>query len=195
MPIEDANRWNLRYQSSADTASHLPSSLLEKYAGLLPSSGLALDIAMGLGDNSSFLLSRGLRVIGVDISQVAVDRAKKKNPMLMAIVADLTHFAIPPNKFDVILDFLYLQRDMWASIQEGLKLGGLLFIECLTEATLSILPEIDPNFLLKPDELLDAFIRTKASNNLEIFYYFEGWSSSSGPHRRAIAQLVARRVA
>jgi SAM-dependent methyltransferase len=36
-----------------------------------------LDIAMGLGGNAAFLLERGLRVVGLDISWVALQRAKQ----------------------------------------------------------------------------------------------------------------------
>jgi tellurite methyltransferase len=195
MPTADADRWNLRYQASADTTSDLPRSLLVEHAGLLPSHGLALDIAMGLGANAGFLLQRGLGVVGVDISSVAVIQAKKDFPSLMAVIADLERFSIPINKFDVILNFLYLQRDLWLSIKHGLKLGGILFIECLTDEMLSIHPEIDPNYLLKPGELQHEFVDSPAAIDLEILYYFEGWSSLSKTHRRATAALVARRVA
>jgi len=112
MPIEDANRWNSRYQTDPRNSSNHPRTLLQEHAGLLPSHGLALDIAMGLGWNASFLIQSGLRVIGVDISYVAVCRAKNELPNLMGIVADLEQFQIPHNTFDVILDSLYLQRNL-----------------------------------------------------------------------------------
>ncbi len=195
MPTEDANRWNLRYRAGADSASDFPRSLLVEHADLLPSSGLALDIAMGLGGNAGFLLQRGLRVVGVDISDVAVSRAKKEFTDLLAVVADLERFSIPPFKFDVILNFLYLQRNLWESIQSGLKPGGLLFLECLTDEMLSIHPDIDHSYLLKHDELLHTFMDSKNRNEMEILYYHEGWSYSNNAHRRATAALIARRVA
>jgi 2-polyprenyl-3-methyl-5-hydroxy-6-metoxy-1,4-benzoquinol methylase len=195
MPTEDANRWNLRYLAGADNPSDIPRSLLVDHADLLPSSGLALDIAMGLGGNAGYLLRRGLRVVGVDISEVAVYRAKKEFTDLMAVVADLERFSIPPLKFDVILNFLYLQRNLWGSIQYGLKPGGLLFLECLTDEMLSIHPEIDLSYLLKHAELLHTFKDSMKRIEMEILYYHEGWSSSNNAHRRATAALIARRVA
>jgi tellurite methyltransferase len=195
MPIADADRWNLRYQTEFDNASDLPRSLLVDHADLIPSRGLALDIAMGLGANAGFLLQCGLRVVGVDISNIAVSRAKKEFPALMAVVADLERFFIPPDRFDVILNFLYLQRDLWPDVIRGLKLGGLLFIECLTEDMLSVHPEVDPIYLLKPGELQQAFITAPIGIDIEILYYYEGWSSSTSLHRRATASLVAHRVA
>ena len=168
---------------------------LVDHANLLPATGMALDIAMGLGGNAGFLLQHGMHVVGVDISRVAVSRAKKKLPSLMGVIADLDHFVILPNKFDVILNFLYLQRDLWLPAVHGLRQGGLLFIECLTEEMLTVRPEINPRYLLKPAELQNSFIDGPAGRELEILYYFEGWSSSDCAHRKAVASLIARRNA
>lgn len=194
MPTEDANRWNLRYQTDPRNSFEQPRTLLLEHADLLPSDGLALDIAMGLGGNASFLLQHGLRVIGVDISYVAVRKAKTEFPALMALVSDLCRFYIPLNTFDVIIDFLYLQRDLWVPITKGLKKGGVVFIECLMEDMLSIHPEIYPVYLLKPGELQQAFIQGDLVKELEILFYSEGWRPTVTSHPRSTACLIARRI-
>jgi len=193
MPSEVASRWNSRYLEGASNSFDQPRSLLVNHADLLPTSGLALDLAMGTGGNAGYLLKRGLRVCGVDISYVGVSKAHAKYPALMAIVADLERFSIPPGKFDVILDFLYLQRNLWQPIYTGLKTGGVVFIECLTEDMLSIHPEINPAYLLKTGELRQVFSTGELGKNLEILYYHEGWQTESNLHRRAMADLIARR--
>jgi len=193
MPTEDANRWNLRYQADPRNSFELPRKLLLEYADLLPSEGLALDIAMGLGGNARFLLQHGLRVVGVDISYVAASKAKSEIPGLMAVVADLNKFHIPPNTFDVVINFLYLQRDLWVPIANGLKEGGVVFIECLLEDMRSIHPEINPTFLLKPGELQQSFLHSNLSKNMEILYYNEGWYKTATSHPRSTANLIARR--
>ena len=195
MPAEDANRWNLRYQTDPRNLSDHPRNLILEHANLLPPHGLALDIAMGLGGNTKFLLQHGLCVIGVDISYVAVSRAKHELPTLMGVVADLQHFHIPHNTFDVILNFLYLQRNLWEPFIYGLKIGGVLFMECLTEDMLSIHPEINPTYLLKPAELQHAFINDEVGKTMEILFYNEGWCSTTTSHPRATASLIARRIA
>lgn len=195
MPSEDANRWNLRYQANPRNSFELPRTLLLEHADLLPFNGLALDIAMGFGRNARFLLQRGLRVIGADISYVAVRKAKTELPSLMAVTADLYTFHIPPNTFDVIINFLYLQRDLWVPITNGLKKGGVVFIECMMEDMLIIHPEINPSFLLKPGELRQAFLQGNADKNLELLYYAEGWRSTESSHPRSTANLIARRIA
>jgi len=194
MPTEDANRWNLRYQADPRNSFELPRTLLLEHANLLPLNGLALDIAMGLGGNASFLLQHGLRVIGVDISYVAVSKAKTELPALMGVVADLCKFHIPLNTFDVIINFLYLQRDLWVPCADGLKKDGILFIESLMEDMLSIHPEINPQFLLKPGELQQAFLQAILAKDMEILYYSEGWRPTGTSHPRSTASLIARRI-
>ena len=195
MPSEDADRWNSRYREDAQNFIKTARSLLKEHSSILPTCGLALDIAMGLGDNSIYLSKRGMRVIGVEISLVALRKAKRKLPDLMAVVADLQNFYIPNNYFDVIICFLYLQRDLWLPMTQGLKIGGVMFIECLTVDILSIHPEIDPNFLLKPGELQQAFLLSDIESKLEIIHYYEGWQSTDKSHPRAVASLIARRIA
>lgn len=194
MPTEDAARWNLRYQSEPRNFFNQPQKLLLEHTDLLPTHGLALDIAMGFGGNAGYLIRNGLRVIGVDISHIAVSRAMTEIRTLMGVVADLEYFHIPQNTFDVILNFLYLQRNLWAPISKGLKIGGILLIECLTEDMLSIHPEINPTYLLRSAELQQEFINGNIGNNLEILYYSEGRYETQSSHSRATASLIARRI-
>ncbi len=195
MPAEDASRWNARYQAETESSSRQPSQLLVDSLNQIPTHGLALDIAMGLGRNAGLLLEHGLRVIGVDISFVAVCRAKIAHPTLMAAIVDLERFRIPEGAFDVIIDSLYLQRNLWLPLTLGLKPGGVLFIECLTEDMLAVHPEIDPGYLLKSGELRQAFMDPAIAGHVEILAYSERWNLTSLQHRRATACLVARRIA
>lgn len=194
MPSEDAVRWNSRYLDDVRNEFDPPRALLVDHLKIIPTSGLALDIAMGLGSNANFLINHGLSVIGVDISMVALRKAKIKLPNLMAVVADLNRFHIPHEKFDVIISFLYLQRDLWLPMTQGLKIGGIMFIECLTEEMLSIHAEIDPAFLLKTGELQQAIFSGEPGRYLECCYYKEGWQSTVTSKSRAVASLIAQRV-
>ena len=193
MPTEDANKWNIRYEQEPRNSFEQPRALLVDHAHLLPKQGLALDLAMGLGGNAGFLLRRGLRVIGVDISYVAVNKAHSSYPGLMAIVADLHYYSIPRSTFDLIIDFLYLQRNLWPQAANGLKKGGWLFVECLTEAMLSVNPGINPAFLLRPGELQQTFQDAEFAQTLEILYSSEGWQATTTSHPKSIASLIARR--
>jgi tellurite methyltransferase len=186
MPISDAQRWNARYQQDEFRTPGSPRPYLVQNAGYLPEQGVALDVAMGRGNNTGFLLERGLRVIGVDISQVAVSSAKTRFPSLMALVADLTCFHIPQRYFDLIINFYFLQRDLWPVYKRALRLGGILVFESLTLNMLERHPDIDPDYLLAPGELRCAF------QDMQILDYREGWIIDDRGRSRAVASLVAR---
>lgn len=187
MPLEDAIRWDNRYKTDERHASHRgPREFLVEHADYLPKCGYALDVAMGLGDNAGFLVERGLEVIGVDISAVAVFRAKKRWPELNAVLADLTRFYLPAGYFDVILNFYYFQRELWQDYRRALKPHGILFMEVLTCGMLKIKPEMDPSFLVEPGELREAF------SDWEVLHYYEGWTEIDQGRQRAVASLVAR---
>lgn len=190
MPIQDARRWDSRYRENIRyNTFEKPRPFLVNHTELLPFNGLALDIAMGLGGNAGHLIQRGLKVIGIDISSVALKRARQRLPTLMAVQADLTRFYLPANSFDVILNFFYLQRDLWSYYVQALRPNGWLIFETLTVDFRSLQPDIDPNFLLAHDELHYAF------PTLETIDYREGWITSDNGHSRPVAGLVARKPA
>jgi len=188
MPIEDAERWNARYMEDETHLREIPPRrFLVENAGSLPRQGLALDAAMGLGGNARFLQERGLRVIGVDVSWVAARQAKVRLPRLMAVVADLTRFHLPDECFDLILNFYYLQRDLWAQYRRALRPGGILVIETLTQEMHSLRPDIGPLYLLHPGELKAAF------GDWQILAEREGWVETGTRHPKAVASLIACR--
>jgi SAM-dependent methyltransferase len=104
----------------------------------------------------------------------------------MAVQVDLTELDLPSGKFDVIMNFYYLQRSLWDKYRRWLLPGGILVFETLTLDMLKYQPDIEPEYLLQPDELLTGF------RDFEILEYREGERVSSSGRRSAIASLVAR---
>lgn len=184
---DDAVKWNERYRVNAEPSYQRPREFLLEQAAHLPTSGLALDVAMGLGGNAGFLIERGLDVIGVDVSEVGVRRAKQRWPNLMAAVFDLTRFNLPVVSFDVVSNFYFLQRDLWPLYRRVIRSGGLLIMETLMIDNLSVRPDYNPDFLLQPDELRRAF------GDWDLIVYREGWVDRGGRWPRSVASLVARR--
>lgn len=189
MPKEDLLRWNERYANSLGEGHEAPRAFLLQNLDLLPPRGVALDLAMGTGNNAGLLLEKGFNVIGIDISDVAVRLAKRRFPQLMAIIADLTAFHLPSGKFDVVLNFYYLQRELWPEFARILKPGGLLILETLTQEMQSIKPELPEEYLLNPGELKSWF------GKWEILVYREGWVETDRGTQKAAASLIARRPA
>ncbi len=187
MPLEDARRWNARYGTLAGATVPQPHSLLLEHQSLLPDHGRAVDIAMGRGGNAACLLAHNLCVVGIDISTVAVQAAKCHWPTLMAVVADLAMLSLPPDSFDVILNFYYLDRSLWPVYMQALRPGGLLIFETFTRARLVNRPEADPRYLLYPGELRAAF------SGWDILTYRESGRDTAG-QPCITASLVARRA-
>jgi SAM-dependent methyltransferase len=188
MSQEDARKWNQRYRENARPSYTQPRKYLMEILDELPSQGLALDAAMGLGGNAGVLMEKGLRVIGVDISEVGVRRAKDRLPNLIALVADLSYFYFPPKAFDVILNFYFLERDLWPRYADSLQPGGILVIETMTRPTQAYRPDIDSRYLLDPGELRSSI----ASLGLDILHYRESWTKGRSGTPRAVASLLAR---
>ena len=68
-----ANKWNHIYNQSNPVYSPATQVLIENDF-LLPTTGMALDLASGWGANAIFLAQRGLAVTALDISFVAIDK-------------------------------------------------------------------------------------------------------------------------
>jgi tellurite methyltransferase len=186
MPSQDADRWNERYADAHSKDFQTPRSFLIDHLHMLPSRGTALDIAMGAGKNTAPLLENGLDVIGIDISSKAIHQAHMHFPTLKAVIADLTQLYLPSNYFDLVLNFYYLQRDLWQQFPRILKPGGLLFIETLTEDMLETKPDLTAEFLLKKGELRQAF------SEWDILEYREGWVTGQRGYKKSVASIIAR---
>jgi SAM-dependent methyltransferase len=188
MPSEDALRWNARYEQEEHNGwKSEPRDWLISHLDDLPSSGLALDVAMGLGENARVLLERGWHVVGVDISSRAVVAAKRKLPRLQAVVADLTELRFPSATFDLILNFYYLDRDLLRDYARILKPGGRLLVESLMQGMQQVKPQIQARFLLEPGELERLYA------DWEILDRREGWFNSANGHSKAISAILARK--
>lgn len=187
MPVEDAIRWNERYSDPSGSGwSTEPRDFLLAHLEHLPERGLALDIAMGVGANAGVLIERGLDVIGVDITPVAVSRAQKANPRLSAVIGDLENLRFPERSFDVILDLYYLQRRWVMDFSRLLKPGGWVVMETLTRDIQVVKPEIPDEYLLGKGELLALFA------GWDVKVYREGWFRAHNGKRKAVAGIVAR---
>lgn len=185
--MSDKTKWDKRYDTDEMIEGSAPSDFLYSNAEILPSSGLALDIAAGQGRNSVFLAKRGLNTVALDISTRALERclgfARDNGVPVEVAAVDLTSFIIPPKSFDVIVNINYLQRDLASGITEGLKLGGLLVFETMTIDYLRYRPDFNPDFLLRRGELVQMF------RGLRLIRYREAILQM-----RPVASLMARKI-
>ncbi|MFZ0089703.1 MAG: methyltransferase domain-containing protein [Solirubrobacteraceae bacterium] len=151
----------------------------------------ALDVACGDGRNAAYLAGLGFTVDAVDVSDVAVAAVRRaaadRGLAVRACRMDLEQAALPEARYAVVVQFNYLQRDLFAALAASLIPGGVVIAE--TFARRHADPRrgrIDPRYLLADDELRTAF------PGLEVLRYRE-LITGSPASPRAVAGIVARR--
>lgn len=138
MAETDRARWDERHADRGPGPVDVP-AVFAAYQDLFPSTGRALDLACGQGGASVWLARRGLDVLGVDVSPVAIERARKLaadngvGARCRFEVADLDDGLPPGPPVDVILCHKFRDRRLDAAIVERLAPGGLLAISALSE--------------------------------------------------------------
>lgn len=159
----DKSRWDTAYgKSKGYVFGREPVAFLAENLNLLPV-GRVLDIAMGEGRNAVFLAKKGFDVLGVDISEVAVRKAKRlaqeHGVHLRTVTVDLNTYQIPPESYDVILMFYYVQSSLTAQIVRGLKPGGVLVYENYTTDQIKHDKLANPALMLKKGEARTLFLK------------------------------------
>ena len=130
--------WDKRYAEADRIWSGLPNPRLVEHASDL-APGTALDVGCGEGADVVWLSRRGWRVTGVDVSQVALDRATRH--AAEAGVAERTSFAqvdlvagdALPGDFDLVsMQFMHLPtsafQDVYAAIARAVRPDGVLLV-------------------------------------------------------------------
>jgi len=184
-------KWDQRYSNA--TAPGEPSYSLREFSYLLPETGVALDIACGLGADALFLSQRGLDVHAWDSSQVAIEKlhqfAAQKNLNINAQCRDVSAVPPPAASFDVIHVSHFLERELCPAIAAALKPGGLLFYQTFSvEKVDTNHGPSNPDFLLQKNELLRLF------STLQIVVYHElGTLGATDTGLRNRALLIAQK--
>jgi tellurite methyltransferase len=90
--------------------------------------GRALDLACGAGRHAIWLQQHGWTVTAVDRDVQAIAELRQKYPAIDARVIDLegSEFVIEKAAYDLIVCWLYLQRDLYPSIRAGVRPGGIV---------------------------------------------------------------------
>jgi len=105
-------RWNTRYQEAGDEYlfGTEPSRFLAHRAGLLRNGRTALCVADGEGRNSVWLAEQGLEVTAVEISAVAVEKARRlaagRGVAIDFLQADMLAPGWPPSPMHGVFDWV-----------------------------------------------------------------------------------------
>lgn len=101
--------------------------------------GSALDLGCGTGVYSEILQQRGLKVTGLDSSEVAIKKAKIRVPEAKFEIFDLNHLeGYTAGKFDLILDvktlaFIDDEQKYLRAVRNLLKPHGYFILQIFTK--------------------------------------------------------------
>jgi tellurite methyltransferase len=185
--MDERGRWNAHYASRVNTHEEDPPPFLREHLALLPR-GRVLELAMGEGHNAIFLARQGFSVTGLDVSDIAVERSLRMSQeagvAIEAQCTDLRTTILPAGAYDVVVCFYYLQRDLFPQVVNTLRTGGMVIYETFTEEQAQYGHPTNPDHLLRPNELLEAFrpLRIRVYRDLIV----------QGP--KAVASLVGEKV-
>jgi SAM-dependent methyltransferase len=140
MPAADASEW------------------VARFAGRVPPAGRVLDVAAGSGRHTRFFLDRGHPVTAVDRDTSGLVDLED-DPAIEIVEFDLETGAAWPfagRQFEAVVVTNYLHRPVLADIVRSVAPGGVLLYETFARGQERFGRPQNPDFLLKPGELLDA---------------------------------------
>ncbi|WP_454731250.1 MULTISPECIES: class I SAM-dependent methyltransferase [Cupriavidus] len=133
-----------------------PSPWVLRWAHLARAGGRVLDLACGSGRHAAWFAARGHAVLGVDRDGAALAALPAG---IETLQADLEQGAWPlagRAPFDAIVVTNYLHRPLWPHLIAALAPGGVLIYETFAAGNETVGKPSNPDFLLRPGELLDA---------------------------------------
>ena len=163
MSQDSKTQWDQRYSRPNFIFGKTPATFLAENYQYIPFEGSVLDMGMGEGRNAVFLAQKGYKVTGVDISSVAVKKsymlAQEFGVKIKGVVASLKDYKIPPQSYDAIICFYWVDRSMIEKIKGWLKPGGVLIYEAYTTRQKAVKKEdsLEEATLVKEQELLRLF--------------------------------------
>jgi ubiquinone/menaquinone biosynthesis C-methylase UbiE len=111
-------------------------SELDKFMKLLPKNAHVLDVGCGAGiPTAKFLVEKGIKVTGIDISEKMLKLAKENVPTATFLKMDANHLEFPEDLFDGIISVYTLfhiprknHSEIFKQFYKVLKSGGMLMI-------------------------------------------------------------------
>jgi SAM-dependent methyltransferase len=136
-------------------ASLAPSPWMQRWSTLVPAGGRVLDVACGSGRHLRWFAGRGCRVTGIDRDAAALAPLATLGETL---VADIENgpWPLAGRRFDAVVVTHYLWRPLIPVLLDSVDDGGVLIWETFAVGNETVGKPSNPDFLLRPGELLAA---------------------------------------
>ena len=193
--------WDARYRGAGFLYGTRPNAFLVESAYLLHPGMRILVVGDGEGRNGIWLAEQGLKVVSVDFSPVALQKATKlaldRGVRLTTICADLTDWVWPVAEYDAAAAvYLHLppagRREVHRRLLAAVKSGGPILLEGFSPDQLAYGtggPK-SPDMLYDADTLRRDFADAAILNLEEIVIQLTEGAGHSG--ESAVVRLVAR---
>ena len=131
------------------------SGWVRRWSHLVAPGATMLDLACGSGRHLRWFAARGVRVTGVDRDAATVEPLRMLGEI---VVADIESgpWPLEGRRFDAVVVTNYLWRALLPRIVESLAPGGVWIYETFAIGHERYGRPSNPDFLLRPGELLDA---------------------------------------
>jgi len=161
------------------------SAWVQRWSHLVPAGARVLDVACGAGRHVRWFVARGAVVTGVDRDAVAT---QPLTGIAEIVAADIEAGAWPfaARQFDAVVVTNYLWRPLMPAIVASVAPGGILIWETFALGNEAVGKPSNPNFLLRPGELLEAV------QGLRVLAFEDGFESA---FPRFVQRIVAVREA
>jgi SAM-dependent methyltransferase len=171
--------------SAAPHAGLVPSPWVTRWSHLIGAGARVLDVACGSGRHVRWFAARGARVTCIDRDAAALEPL---HDIAETVVADLEcePWPLPGARFDAVVCTNYLWRPLLPVLRDSVATGGFLISETFATGNETVGRPSNPDFLLQPGELLEAFA------GLRIVAYEDGFLEAPP---RFVQRAVAGRPA
>jgi tellurite methyltransferase len=176
MSAKDRVRWDEIFSKRNQDPYPVPAALLLQFTPAVDGEirPRALDLAAGFGQNGLWLAEQEYNVDVMEISRVALRRARAEMALRNLRTANLLQVDLSElvlktnddcvaahevckNSYDLICIFRYLNRSLFPLIKAAIKPNGRLIYETFNLNYLQEVPKFNRDFLLKRHELADLF--------------------------------------
>ena len=167
------------------------SAWVRRWSHLVPPGATVLDVACGAGRHVRWFAGRGHAVTALDRDAAVLAPLRDAATVVQADI-ESNPWPLTGTTFGAVIVTNYLWRPLWPSLLASVAEGGVLFYETFSAGQSSVGKPSNPDFLLRPGELLQAV------GGLRVVAYEDGFGDDAcdgGDGAHPAARFVQRIVA